>query len=80
MGYDTGQLVEYRPIVPEALGSIHSTAKKKKKKSVALWFCAPRIPAFGRRRQEDLKFKLIFSYIASLRLSWSTQDPISKTK
>lgn len=30
--------------------------------------------------QEGQKFKVILDYIASLRLAWATQAPLSKTK
>jgi hypothetical protein len=35
--------------------------------------CTPVIPAFGRRRQENLEFKVILSYIASSRPTWATE-------
>lgn len=36
--------------------------------------------AHGRGRQEDYKFKAIFTYIASLRPAWMTAVPVSEGK
>lgn len=38
------------------------------------------IPAHRRQRQEDQKFKLLLSYIVSLRLTWATLGSYLKKK
>ena len=44
-----------------------------------MWHYADVIPALGRGRQEDQKFKVILSYIGSLRLTWE-RDSVFKKK
>ena len=34
----------------------------------------------GRWRQEDEKFRIIFSYIVGLRLAWTTRVPVSNKR
>lgn len=36
------------------------------------WQCSPRIPALGRGRPKDEEFKLILSYLESLKIAWAT--------
>jgi hypothetical protein len=52
--------------------------KKKKKKPLkrALWHI-PVIPALGTWK-ENHEFKVIFDYIASLRLAWATGELVIK--
>lgn len=37
------------------------------------------LPVLGKWRQKDQVFKVIFSYMVSLRLTWATRDTASYT-
>lgn len=39
---------------------------------------APLIPALGKWKQENQKFRVITGYAESLRLAWATWDPVSR--
>lgn len=38
------------------------------------WWHTPAVPAFGWRRQEDLKFKVNFNFTGSLKPKWDTSE------
>lgn len=35
------------------------------------------LPVLGKWRQKDQVFKVIFSYMVSLRLTWAPSDPVT---
>lgn len=61
-------MVEYLPSMFEVLGSIPTVYKPE---------VTPH-SSTGRQRQSDQKCEVIFSYIVSLRVVWTTRVPISK--
>jgi hypothetical protein len=72
------QVVESLPSKHEALSSNATTEKKKKKKVSLVWWDRPAIPALGKLRQENCKFKANLHYIMRSWLKKQNKNKKSK--